>query len=323
LQSSPSIDVESNQSFVVFEGAGSGLIMPRSETTERMQSVLNRLDETSGRYLVSTGLLQEEEFLDFAERLSDIDLQNFSRTVQALHTPPTQSENSLWRNSAVSSIQGFFKDLLAMDSETLTRVLDKSAELSAPVPAYEPSYTYDSTGKLPTGSDAASPLHNFVRAISTTDSDKMDKQANDLLDGLQLYGYDLQDRLLQIASEDAKIAVDLMASMQDYSSDTQDATFSYLAQLTTTIHPGALPPPKTAADKELGEDGWHGAILGIHAHSKEVVLDMLNTFDLLPASRTTFNLVKSVTIGEDGHEETIHRRADDCHFEGRRSRCSG
>lgn len=48
-----------------------------------------------------------------------------------------------------------------------------------------------------------------------------------------------------------------------------------------------------------------------------------NQGDLLPASRTTLNLVKSVTIGEDGHEETIHRRADDCHFKGRRSRRSG
>lgn len=36
--------------------------------------------------------------------------------------------------------------------------------------------------------------------------------------------------------------------------------------------------------------------------------------DLLPASRTNLNLVKSANDGECGHEEAIQRRADRYHF---------
>ena len=62
--------------------------MNRSEITDRMQTVLDRLDEASGSYLISSELLQDEEFLTFAEGLNDTDLENFAQTVKGLRTPP-------------------------------------------------------------------------------------------------------------------------------------------------------------------------------------------------------------------------------------------
>src|SRR6056297_2933789 len=44
-----------------------------------------------------------------------------------------------------------------------------------------------------------------------------------------------------------------------------------------------------------------------------------NGTDLLPASRASMSLVKSVFRGEDGHEEAIHGATDRRDLEGRRS----
>lgn len=190
-QTQSSIEPLLNKTYAIFHGDGTGLIMPQSETTDRMQAVIDRLDEASGRYLVSSDLLQNEEFLTYAEDLSDTDLKNFAHTVKGLRTPPDQlSENAFFVNG-IASIKGLFEDLQAMSGETVSRVLEKTAELSAPVPAYNTILTYDAGGKLPLGSAAANPSHNFVEAISTIESASIDEQANSLLDNLELYGEDL------------------------------------------------------------------------------------------------------------------------------------
>jgi hypothetical protein len=286
--SSPSVNGSKNQyptdhssynNFVVFHGDGTGLIMPKSEATDRMQAVLDRLDATSGAYLVSSGLFENEEFLSFTDRMSDADLDNFARTTKALRTPSDQLPTTA-SYSGMSAIRGLFEDLQTMSGDTMSRVLEKTAELSAPVPAFERKFTYDAKGDFSQGkgSAAATPLHNFVKAVGTMDSADIDEQANNLLDSLELYSENLESTLLQIASADSKIAVEIINQMQDYDEDSQNDVFSYLSKLASSINPSAPPPPATALDREPGEEGWHASILGTFANSKKVVVDMMDTF---------------------------------------------
>lgn len=286
--SSPSVNGSKNQyptdpssynNFVVFHGDGTGLIMPKSEVTYRMQAVLDRLDATSGAYLVSSGLFENEEFLSFTDRMSDADLDNFARTTKALRTPSDQFPSTA-SYSGMSAIRGLFKDLQTMSGDTMSRVLEKTAVLSVPVPAFERKFTYDTKGDFSQGkgSAAATPLHNFVKAVGTMDSADIDEQANNLLDSLELYSEDLEDTLLQIASADSKIAVEIITQMQGYDAGSQNDVFSYLSELSSSINPFASPPPATALDRKPGEKGWHASILGTFANSKKVVVDMMDTF---------------------------------------------
>ncbi len=267
--------------YAIFHGDGTGLIIPKSETTDRMQAVLDRVDEASGRFLVSSGLFENEDFLSFTERMSDADLKSFAQTTKGLRTPTEQLSANGFFGSGIASIKGLFEDLQAMSGETLSRVLEKTAELSASVPAYDANPTYDALGKLPPGSIAATPLHNFVKAIGTMGSDEIDEQANNLLDNLELYGGHLENTLLQIASVNSEIAVKIMTQMQDYTGEAQEEVFSYLAKLTTSISSFSLPPPKTAANREPGEDGFQASRLELHDNSNEVVVDMMDTFSSL------------------------------------------
>ena len=279
-QDQPPTEFLSNTVYAVFHGDGTGLIMPQSETTDRMQAVIDRVDEASGRYLVSSGLFENEDFLSFTERMSDADLKNFAQTTKALRTPSDQLQEAN-SYSGISAIRGFFEDLQAMSGDTLSRVLEKTAELSTSVPTYDANPTYDALGKLPPGSAAVTPLHNFVKAIGTMGSDKIDEQANNLLDKLELYGGHLENTLLQVASLDSEIALQIMTQMQDYTGEAQEEVFSYLAKLTTSISSFSLPPPKTAANREPGEDGFQASRLELHDNSKEVVVDMMDTFSSL------------------------------------------
>ena len=279
--SSPLISGSQNQptvelwDSVSFQGDGTGLIMTRSETTDRMQAVLGRLDEASGRYLMSSELLQDEVFLTFAEGLSDTDLKNFAHTVKGLRTPPDQQSTFIHLDGGITAIKELFEDLQSMSGGTLSRVLEKTAELSAPIPAYDANPTYDGTGGLPPGSAAATPLHNFVQAIGTMESVGIDEQANSLLDTIELYDEELESTLLQIASADSNVAVKIMTQMQDYSGATQDDVFTYLAELSSSISPYRF----YSSEGDDGIQGYFG--VDILSNSKEVIVDMMGTFSSL------------------------------------------
>lgn len=275
VSESPSQPAVNSSNFVLFEGDGTGLIMKRSEITDRMQAVLGRLDDASGRYLVSSELLQDEEFLTFAEGLSDTDLENFAQTVKGLRTPPDQQSSFIHLDAGITVIKELFGDLQSMSGGALSRVLEKTAELSAPIPAYDANPTYDVTGRFPPGSAAATPLHNFVQAIRTMESSGIDEQANNLLDTLELYDENLENTLLQIASADSEIAVKIMSQMQDYSGATQEDVFNYLAELTSSISPFRF----FSSEEDDGVQGFYG--LDVLSNSKEVVVDMMDTFSSL------------------------------------------
>ena len=249
--------------------------MNRSEITDRMQTVLDRLDEASGSYLISSELLQDEEFLTFAEGLNDTDLENFAQTVKGLRTPPDQQSSFIHLDGGITAIKELFEDLQSMSGGTLSRVLEKTAELSAPIPAYDANPTYDVSGRFPPGSATAIPLHNFVQAIRTMESADIDEQANNLLDTLELYDENLENTLLQIASADSEIAVKIMTQMQDYSGATQDDVFNYLAELTSSI----IPYRFYSSEGDDGVQGFYG--LDVLSNSKKVVVDMMDTFSSL------------------------------------------
>lgn len=279
-QNQPPIELSLTGDYAVFSGDGTGLIMPRSEATDRMQAVLDRLDATSARYLISSGLIENESFLSFTERMSDADLTNFAHTTKALRTPSDQLPIK-GPYSGISPIKALFESLQAMSGDTLSRVLEKTAELSAPVPEYERKlffHIYDIKGHFPQGSAAATPLHNFVKAIANIDSDGMNEQANSLLDHLLSYGEGLENTLLQIASADAKSAVNIMAQMQDYTADTQDQVFSYLAELASSVRPNRFYYLE-------GDDPGKGVYgLGVLAGTREYVADIMGTFSSLMAN---------------------------------------
>ena len=265
---------------VVFKGNGSYHFMYQSEKTDRMQAILGRLTEEQGNILIDLGLLRKDEFLDFAEGLSETDFQNFADTTLALTTRP-QRETLVdnFFNSG-EAIKDFFNSLQNMDTETVSRVLAKTKQLSAGVPIRDFSETYNAIGKLKEGSAAANELQSFVRAISTLEPSEVNSKTNEFLDHLQFYADDQQADLIQVAGMDLESAMRAMTQFQGYDKTTQDAAFSFLADLTRSIKSYAHPPPVSAENPyaEAGKPGWSGSLLGIHSDSKEVVLEMVDEF---------------------------------------------
>ncbi|MBB6523080.1 hypothetical protein [Pseudoteredinibacter isoporae] len=254
--------------FAVFQGHNSGLLMPESEKTDRMQAQLDRIPGREAKSLVDSGLLDSEEFLDFAESLSDEELTNFAQAAAALETPP-KLNNFFFASPAKQKTEAFMRSLSEMDAGVRREVLSKASELSQGVPLREPSPTYSARGVLAEGSAQANDIHNFVKTVNQLGGDS-DKQAA-LLQGLGHYQADQQSGLLTIAAGGADMGLRLMDSLQVFSKDAQDATIDYLKGVSDKKSPFELTVTK-ATDPE----NWSGAVLGYDNHSSNVVEGMIS-----------------------------------------------
>lgn len=254
--------------FAVFEGHNRGLLMPESEKTERMQAQLDRVPSREGKSLVDSGLLESDEFLEFAESLSEEELADFANAASALRTPPKLA-NFFFSGSAKDKTEAFMHNLSKMDADVRSEVLSKASELSQGVPLREPNPTYSAKGTLPQGSASANDIHNFINAVNQFGGDSEKQTA--LLKGLDAYQPDQQSALLTIVAGGAETGLRLMETLQEFSKDAQDATLDYLVGITEKKSPFEV-TVRAATDPE----NWSGAILGYDNHSANVVEGMID-----------------------------------------------
>ncbi|GAA6152917.1 hypothetical protein [Pseudoteredinibacter isoporae] len=253
--------------FAVFEGHNRGLLMPESEKTERMQTQLDRLSGEAGKSLVDSGLLESEAFLEFAESLSEEALADFAKAAGALQTPP-KLNNAFFAGSAREKTEAFMRSLSDMDADVRADVLSKAAEFSQGIPRREASPSYSAKGLLPEGSASANNLHNFVKTVNQLGGDS--GQQSTFLKSLDGYQADQQSGLLTIAAGGADMGLRLMESLQAFSKDAQDATISYLADISEHKSPFEF-TVQVASDP----DNWSGAVLGYDNHAANVVEGMI------------------------------------------------
>lgn len=252
----------------VFEGHNKGLIMPESEKTDRMQAQLDRLATRDAKSLVDTGLLKSDPFLDFAESLSDEELQHFAQAAMALQTPP-KTNGFDFGGPAKDKIEAFMQALSSMNGSQRSQVLEKAAELSQKVPVRESSSLYSASGLLSQGSIAANDIHNFTRSVNQLGDQP--EQLAEFMGAFDQFSEDQLSGLLSITADNATLGLRLMDSLQGFSKESQDASIAYLAEVIANKSPVEL-----TVLQATDPDRWSGAILGYDNHSPSVVEGMLS-----------------------------------------------
>lgn len=260
----------STTKFAVFEGKYTGLIMAESEKTEQMQIVMDRLPPVQAGKLVDSGLIDDDKFLDFAEKLSDSNLANFSDTVMALMTPSKINSFSGFHTSGVSKTQTLMENLSAMDSETRSQVLEKTAELAQPVSYRDLNIGYLANGLQTVGSANGNDLHNFVDAIATLPGPDLSEGVATMLASLASFDSAQESDLLQILANGAETGIRLMDQLGEYGKDAQNALIGYMSGLTKSISPFSISVEQKPATTE-----WAGAILNYDDKSATVITSML------------------------------------------------
>jgi len=265
---------DAEQNTVSFSGKQNIYVLERSEKTDQIESILNRVSPEQAEKLVDTGLIEDDEFIAFASKLDDQDLGKLADTLYALKTP--SSENSITVEGAYGeqAAKEFINALSKLDSETLSRTLTVAANLSSKVPVINnPGATYDATGVIANGSPAANDIHNFVNAISNVDESSIEADTNKLLDSLVAADEAHASNLLQIFGGDLDAGLRLVDSLAEFDEDTQENVTSFLADLSRTAFRHDAPEPTP-----VGPNEWHGAVIDYNDSSREVVYGMIDSF---------------------------------------------
>jgi len=260
----------STTKFAVFEGKYTGLIMAESEKTEQMQTVMDRLPPKQAGKLVDSGFIDDDKFLAFAEKLSDSDLANFADTAMALMTPSKINRFSGFHTSGVSKAQTLMENLSAMDAETRSQVLEKTAELAQPVSYRDLNIGYLANGLQTVGSANGNDLHNFVDAIATLPGSDLSEGVTTMLTSLASFDNSQQSDLLQILANGAETGIRLMENLGEYGKDAQNALIGYMSELTKSISPFSISVEQKPAAAE-----WAGAILNYDDKSATVITSMV------------------------------------------------
>ncbi len=277
-QTLPELDASETPIFIAFEGQFMSRVMPESEQTHRMQAIMERLPSDSAKNLVDMGLIDDEDFINFASNLSDEDLINFAKVALALQTKSKVGEQVILESSGSVSAKAFMQQLETLDTETMSRILTIASELSAKVPLFDSTATYEASGRLPEGSSAANDLQNFVKMINRISGPSSSVEAEKIFDKLDSYSQSQQSSLLQVLARDIDLGTRLMDSLSEYSQETQDSVLSYVSKLTSTISPFSTTREDRNNLPKLPEGQWSGSVIDIDKNDEYVVLDMIDTF---------------------------------------------
>ncbi|WP_415900925.1 hypothetical protein [Neptuniibacter sp. QD48_11] len=294
--------------FTTFEGKHQVVILPESEKTDQMHAVLDKLSHEQGQNLIDLGVLEDEDFLAFAQQLNDTELQQFASAALALQTAPDFNSFALNYPSGKQNVQDFIQTLSSLDSDTRGQVLAKADELSSKVPISNDDSVYDSGGLITPSSPAANDIHNFVTAINNIDSEQLSEDTNRILDNLEGTDELQQSHLLQLFGGDLELSFRLLESVEGFESKTQDEMISFLAELSKT----ATQPDSLSLDpirRPSSPDEWHGAVLNHADDTRSVVYGMIDTFVSLTEDYTFSDDQLKEMATDLKHLDSTHQRA--------------
>lgn len=272
----PELAPSETPKFVAFEGQFISRVMPESEQTDRMQAIMNLLPSDEAKNLVDMGLIDDDDFINFASSLSEEDLINFAKVALGLQTKSQIGEQIVLEDSGSRRAKELMQSLSTLDSQTVSRTLAIASELSDKVPRIDLTATYEANGRLPQGSSSANDLHNFVKAINSSDGPTPSADIEKMLDNLANFSQDQQSSILQVLARDVELGTRVMDNLAGYHKDTQDSLLSYLSKLTSTISvfTQGLAPNETPL--KLPEGQWSGAIIDIDKNDEHVILGMID-----------------------------------------------
>lgn len=276
LQGLPELEASKTPKFVVFEGLYMSRVMPESEQTHRMQAIMERLPSEPAKSLVDMGLIDDEDFINFASKLKDEDLINFAKVALGLQTKSKIGEQVVLANSG--SAKAFMQQLATLDADTMNRTLSIASELSEKIPRFDSTVTYEANGRLPEGSSAANDLQNFVKMINRISGSSLSKDVNNIFDKLENHTQDQQSNLLPLMARDVDLGMRMMDSLTEYSQETQDSVLSYVSKLTNTISHFSVTPQDRNNRHTLPEGHWSGSIIDFDKNDEYVILDMVDSF---------------------------------------------
>lgn len=217
----------------VYTGNYSSGAIHDPEKSERIDTMLNRLSKNEQAALIDNNtLLFDDNFLQMAQELSDEELSQFVAISSAMQTPPLAggSRNGRAYSSALH-VNEFVNNLVAMDAETRTRVLDKAAgyaEKVAKSPPAEPVYEMQDIWNRLSASASADNLFNFGAAITGSDD------VNGMLDKLEQFEEPQQKQLLGLIRRDSQLGDRMIKQLEGRDSPAQNAILGYLSELNAT-----------------------------------------------------------------------------------------
>ena len=200
------------------------IVLPgSSKMADKMDGILNRLDEDSQKHLIDSGLMTNEKFLDLASELDDEELQQLSETLQGMDTPTT-----LQLNTPYSEIKGELIDALSSANDaTRSKILQQTAQYAEKVVPNSDDATYDSMGRIMLTS-SSNDLHSFISSLNKTED------VNGLMDKLNSFDEEQQSQLLNVMSLDYDLGERLLEQVSGKDKDIQDNILNFVGEIAAT-----------------------------------------------------------------------------------------
>ncbi|WP_051560439.1 hypothetical protein [Marinobacterium jannaschii] len=264
--SEPLPEVAPHKAFI---GNDTVLIQPESETTQRMEAILNRLSEDEQKDLIDSKLLTEDKFLQLAEELSDEELKQFVAITTALETPPKRNGFNPIMPGGHQETLSLVDRLSAMDQSTRSRVLEKADGYADKVykPAPSSSYQPDGTFAFLQPSESANDLHNLIGAVGRSDD------VDGMLDQLELFEESDQSSLLGLLHADIGLGGRMMDQLEGRNKESQSAVLDFVSQISSNISGYAPELQTTTGATSPGERAF--ALLGHDNGSSQVAFGMI------------------------------------------------
>jgi hypothetical protein len=206
----------------VFLNGEDGVIFLSADKVDRMNAVLERLNEKQQNLLIDSLLISNEEFLSLAEALDDSQIRQFADIADALKVPPKR--NNIPNVQTNGSRLKFFVDTLnGLNTQMLTQILDRAELESKKVVESDSSAGYDRFGLNTAPSSSANDLNNFLQVINKSDdidvtfediSAFSERQQSDLL--AVMVGTGLGQKLVeQLKGQPDQLKTDLLTFMSN------------------------------------------------------------------------------------------------------------
>lgn len=249
----------------VYHGNDRIIMMEKSEKTDRMDAVLNRLDTEQQQTLIDSNILAEDNFLALAEQLSDDELTELTNVVKGLQTLSKLNNFPSLDIAGFHAATGLVDTLTSLDEGTRSQVLEQANIHADKVAHYDGNEVYLPDGQLFNGnnSSTANDLHNFVSAVNQSED------VATMLDGMAAFSESQQSDLLDILGADVELGSRLMVSLEGRGTKAQDAILNMLSEVAQSAQ-GYVPEMAP-----LGATGNVSAVLDHDNNSGRVVWSMV------------------------------------------------
>lgn len=246
-----------------FHGETNIVIAASKEMADKMDAILNRLDEDSQKHLIDSGLMTDEKFLAMASELDDKELMQLSKALQGVDTP-----SSLAFNYPAGETQRKLVDVLSgADDTTRSRILEQVAEYADTVVPDENDHTYTMRGHVDRNT-TSNDLHNFVNALADT------KNAGQFLDKLAGYDRQQQSQLLSVLSLDYDLGERLLDSLSGKDKEAKDNILQFVSEIANTASPMES---KAFEGPDMPGTLFKGALPGSDNHFEDISKDTIET----------------------------------------------